>query len=32
MKNTELTIGTKVRYNKVSLKNGETTSLDSVVI
>ena len=32
MKNTELTIGTKVSYNKVSLKNGETTSLESVVV
>lgn len=32
MKNTKLTIGTKVSYNKVSLKNGETTSLDSVVV
>lgn len=31
MNNTELTIGTKVSYNKVSLKNGETTSLESVV-
>tara|TARA_R110002153_G_scaffold106481_1_gene245795 strand:+ start:150 stop:596 length:447 start_codon:yes stop_codon:yes gene_type:complete len=31
MKNTELTIGTKVKYNQVSLKNGETTSLESVV-
>ena len=31
MKNTELTIGTKVSYNKVSLKNGEITSLESVV-
>jgi len=27
----QLTIGTKVSYNKVSLKNGETTSLESVV-
>jgi hypothetical protein len=27
----KLTIGTKVSYNKVSLKNGETTSLESVV-
>ena len=31
MKNTELTIGTKVSYNKVSLKNGEAKSLESVV-
>ena len=31
MKNTKLTIGTKVSYNKVSLKNGETTSHESVV-
>ena len=27
----ELTIGTKVSYNKVSLKNGETTRLESIV-
>ena len=32
MKNTKLKIGTTVSYNKVSLKNGETTSLESVVI
>lgn len=31
MKKTKLTIGTKVSYNKVSLTNGETTSLESVV-
>jgi len=28
---TQLTIGTKVSYNKVSLKNGETTRIESVV-
>tara|TARA_R110001632_G_scaffold204641_1_gene328210 strand:+ start:290 stop:574 length:285 start_codon:yes stop_codon:yes gene_type:complete len=32
MENQELTIGTKVSYNKVSLKNGDATSLESVVI